>query len=254
MSSCLFQSKWSFLYREIWKPLSKTTSATPDMFIELLRYASVKLRLEPRDETLNDPKLAKEAFKKLSTPPDEKTCLALLEGFYETLSTFNTDINRKYQFKLKEFIERHNLRYTLTSDCEIHLSLTGLLVSQYANFRKSVLANALRNQCLEELEINIGRLSEQTAEENCIRIASNLLEGITVDKTTNGQTTFGRAISGCRNSFPHESLIESARNFYQFFSDYPNLRHAGTYHRKIRDLKKMMLFFQYLSLFCLHPT
>jgi len=226
------------VYREIWLPLSKSALAPPDMFIELLGYATTKLGFELKVEALNDPKLAREEFKKLSTPPDEKTCLLLLEGFYDVLSTFDTDINKKYYSKLKEFIENHNLGYSLTTDCKIRLSLTGLLVSQYASFRKSISANITRSQCLNELEINIGRLSEATAEGNCIRIASNLLEGITVDKTTNGEPTFGRAIDGCRNLFPHESLVESAKNFYKFFSDYPNLRHAGTFRRKIRELKK----------------
>jgi hypothetical protein len=238
MNFFLFRSNWDILYREVWLPLSKSASAPPDMFIELFRYASTKLGFEPEIEAFNDPKLAKEEFRKVSTPTDEKTCLSLLEGFYDILSTFNTDINKKYYSKLKEFIERHNLRYSLTPDCKIRLSLTGLLISQYATLKKAIAANQLRAQCLQSLELNIGRINEDTVEETCITRASNLLEGITIDKTTNRKRTFGEAIEGCRDCFPHEALIESAKKFYRFFSDYPNLRHASTIDKKIRDLKK----------------
>jgi hypothetical protein len=240
VNSFLLRSNWNFQYNDIWLSLSKSKYAPDDMFIELLRYASRKLRLEPRTEALNDPKLAKQEFKKLPTPIDEKTCVAILEGFYEVLSDFNPVLSQKYRSKLQEFIERHNLRYFLTPDCNIRLSLVGLIVSQYAALKKSVATKPLRNNCLLSLEKNIGLLNEETAEENCIRITNNLLEGVTVDKTTiRGARTFGAALNGCRNSFPHQALIDSARRFYDFFSDYPNLRHGGTQNpARIRDLKK----------------
>ena len=62
---------------------------TNDLFVELFRYASRKLKLESLPEVLNDPKLAKQEFKKLPTPIDEKTCIVIMEGFYEVLSFFN---------------------------------------------------------------------------------------------------------------------------------------------------------------------
>jgi hypothetical protein len=71
-----------------------------------------------------------------------------------------------------------------------------------------------------------------------MRIASNLLEGIIVDRTTNGEQTLGRAIAGCELLFPHKAMIESVKNFYKFFNDYPNLRHPGTNLQKLRELKK----------------
>lgn len=233
MNFGLSRFNWDRLYREIWAPISKTKSSPADMFIELYRYASKKLELDPNIEALNDQKLAREEFKKLPTPNDEKTCVILLEGYYEVLSQFETDIKDRYYLKLKDFIEEHNLRYSLTSDCKLRLSLTGLLVSQYAALKRAISARQLRNECLRELEINVGRLSDDEVERNCIRAASNLLEGIVVDKTTNNETTFGRAIDGCEICFPHTALIDSAKKFYKFFSDYPNLRHAGRHRFKI---------------------
>jgi hypothetical protein len=115
-----------------------------------------------------------------------------------------------------------------------------LIVSQYALLKKSVSTNELRKDCLVELEKNVGLFHEDTAESNCIRVANNLLEGVTVDKATNGATTFGRALDGCRSIFPHQALIDSAKSFYEFFSDFPNLRHGGTTlnPRQIRNIKK----------------
>jgi len=238
MNFGLLRFSWDLLYREIWAPISRTTSAPADMFIELFRYATKKLQLDPEIEALHDPKLAKEEFKKLPTPNDEKTCIILLEGYYEILSQFETDIKNRYYLKLKDFTEKHNLRYFLTSDCKLRLSLAGLLVSQYAILKRAISARQSRNECLRELETNVGRLSDDEVERNCIRAASNLLEGIVVDKSANNATTFGRAIDGCENCFPHRALIDSAKKFYKFFNDYPNLRHAGRQALKIRDLKK----------------
>jgi hypothetical protein len=241
MNSFLFRSNWSFLYNDLWIPLSKSKFAPDDMFIELFRYASRKARSEPKTEALSDPKLAKQEFKKFPTPTDEKTCLAILEGFYEVLSDFNPKISEKYRSKLQEFIERHNLRYFLTPDCKIRISLVGLIVSQYASLKKAVSTTPLRNNCLLSLEKNIGLLNEDTIEENCIQKANNLLEGVTIDKTTiPGANTFGWAVNGCRDCFPHQALIDSAKKFYEFSSDFPNLRHGGTAINpaQIRDLKK----------------
>ena len=243
MNSVLIRCNWNCLYTDLWLPLSKSKFAPDDMFIELLRYESRKLRLDPKEEALNDPILAKLEFKKLSTlltPINEKTCITLLEGFYAVLTDFNCAISKKYCSKLQEFIESHNLRYMLTSDCKIRLSLAGLIVSQYAALRKTVSLVPLRNNCLIALEKNVGLLNEETAEENCIRIANNLLEGIAIDKTTNGADTFKRAVNGCRDCFPHQALIDSAKSFYDFSSDFPNLRHGGTARNplQIRPLKK----------------
>ena len=91
---------------------------------------------------------------------------------------------------------------------------------------------------MNEIETIIGRLDENEIEKNCIRIASNLLEGIIVDKTTNNQRTLGRAIDGCIELFPHRAVLESVKKFYNFVNDYPNLRHAGTEVNRIRALTK----------------
>lgn len=235
----LFKTNWGALWREVWTPLSKKTSAPVDLFIELYRFAGEKLGSELKAEALNDPNLAKEEFKRLPCcPSSEKACVDILEGFVGVLSEFEGDVSQQYCSLLDGFIERHNLRYILTQNSKLRLSLMGLLVSQYSTFKKAISQNEGRLECLRELETNIGNLSDEDIERNCMRIASNLLEGIVVDKTTNGEHTLGKAIAGCEQLFPHKAVIESVKNFYKFFNDYPNLRHPGTQAQRIRDLKK----------------
>jgi len=236
----LIRSSWHLLWGNVWFPLSKKSYAPENMFLDLYTYEYKKLKLKITKEVYDNPKLAQEEFKIRIVPIQEKACVALLEGFYDVLSNMDARLCRDYRNLLDKFFERYNLRYFLTADCKIRLSLVGLIVSQYAVLKKSVSTNQLRKDCLVDLEKNVGLFHEDTAESNCIRVANNLLEGVTVDKATNGANTFRRAIDGCRNIFPHQALIDSAKSFYEFFSDFPNLRHCGTTlnPRQIRNIKK----------------
>lgn len=211
------------------------------MFIELYDCGCRKLRSPPSEEALNDPKLAKAEFKKKIMPTNEKTCITLLEEFYNTLSDMvETRTSQDYRRLLEKFIKQHNLRYFLTTDCKIRLSLVGLIVSQYETLRKTVSAKPVRKHALESLEKNVGLFNEDVAEENCIRVANNLLEGIMLDKAKVKSDKFSDSLERCKSCFPHVALLESARKFYRFSNDYPNLRHGGkeTNPDQIRTIKK----------------
>lgn len=240
MNSFLLRYNWGLLWKDIWATLGKKTYAPDDMFNELYGYECRKLKLKASEEALNDPKLAKKEFKRLVVPHDERTCIVLLEGFFETLSDFKEErVSCDYRNLLEKFIEQHNLRYFLTQDCKIRLSLSGLIVSQYETLKKAVSDKPLRKHSLISLEKNVG-LFNDVAEENCIRVANNLLEGVLMDKANVGSDKFSDNLDGCRNCFPHEALLESARKFYKFSNDYPNLRHGGKEKNpmQIRDIKK----------------
>ena len=237
-SHFLLRTNWALLWREIWIPLSKKPDAPVDLFVELYRFRMKKNGLDAKIEVINDPKLAKKEFKRLTCPSEEKGCVELLEGFMDVLTEFNDNIPQEYASLLKNFIERYNLRYIMTPSSKLKMSLPGLLVSQYSTLKKGLAQSQGLLDCLRELENNIGNLSDDDIERNCIRIASNLLEGVVVGKSTNGQTTLGQAIPGCIGLFPHRAVVESVKNFYKFFNDYPNLRHPGRNAEKIRELKK----------------
>jgi hypothetical protein len=210
------------------------------MFLELYLRQCKKLRIKIVKEVYDNPKLAQEEFKKKIVPIKENTCIALLEGFYDVLSNIDAKLCYDYRTLLEKFIERYNLRYFLTTECKIRLSLIGLIVSQYATLKKSLLNNQLRSDCLTHLEENVGLFNEDVAEKNCITDASLLLEGVAIDKANNGSKTFGVALDACRNCFPHTALIEPAKAFWKFSCDFPNLRHAGVNQNPelIRPIKK----------------
>jgi hypothetical protein len=154
------------------------------------------------------------------------------------LQEFKPAIAESYRDEVRKFVEERNLRYVVSDDCKLRLSVQGVLVSQYAKLRNRVMGSPGIEQSLRLLEASITRLKDSVEEErNCIGIATNLLEGIACSNTTNRQNTLGRAIEGC-NVFPHESLRTCVKDFYRFASDYPNIRHAGTPANKIRELKK----------------
>ncbi|SRR6266487_834149 len=237
----LIRPNWKKLNRTVWLSLEKRRSAPIDMYVELLRSARRKLGIQMNvatDEALHDPTLAREQFFSLPGPSSELKSIEMLEGFYEVLNEFNPKIAAGYTEELREFLEEHNLRYVLSSDCKIQLSIQGLLVSQLMKLRNTLSSNAHVNQSLDQLETTISKLRKATHEErNCIVVATNLLEGIACSKTTNSENTLGRAIDGC-DVFPHEALRNCVKEFYKFASNYPNIRHAGTLASKIRELKK----------------
>jgi len=237
----LLKHNWKKLNKAVWTSLEKRTLAPPDMYIELLRLARLKMGVridEATDAALSDPNLAREEFFKLPEPQNESKCIELLEGFYNALQDFRTKIATAYKKRLKKFVEERNLRYIISDDCKFQLSIQGLLVSQHAKLRKAVSCSGHIEQALTQLEASISRLKDVRDEErNCIGIATNFLEGIVCSKTTNNENTLGRAIDGC-DVFPHSALRTCVKDFYRFTSDYPNIRHAGTPESKLRDLKK----------------
>ncbi|MGE5556724.1 MAG: hypothetical protein ACM3UY_10795 [Methanocella sp.] len=246
MSSYLLVSNWSLLWKEIWVPIGKKAYTPVDIFIELYDCGCRKLKIPPNEEALNDPKLARDTFKNKIIPSDEKTCLTLLEEFYNTLSDMNERrISKDYKNLLENFITQHNLRYFITADCKIRLSLIGLIVSQYEVLKKSVSSKPLRKHSLDSLEKNVGLFNEEVAEENCIRVANNLLEGILRDKGIEIQgkmdsDKLSDALKACKDCFPHTALLESIQKFCKFSNDYPNLRHGGeeNVQTHIRTIKK----------------
>lgn len=242
-SRFLFRTNWDLLWREVWIPLSKKPEAPNDLFVELYRFAVKESGFDLKVEVVNDYRLAKKEFKRFRCPPDEKACVKLLEGFVAVLAEFNETVPQDYVSLLGSFIERYNLRYIMTPASKVKMSLPGLLISQYTTLKKNLSQNHGLSDCLRELENNIGNLSDDDIERNCIRVASNLLEGVVVYKSSNGENTLGKAIDGCATSggqslFPHKAMVESVKKFYKFFNDYPNLRHPGTTAEKLRELKK----------------
>jgi len=235
----LIKTHWENLNKKIFGGLEESVAAPYDMYIELLRYLNDKHGFEASWEELNNPELARKKFFQFPNPKNETTCISILEAFYETLSQFNTEIAQKYYSKLSQYLEWHNLRYKLTAQCKFRLSLTGLLSTQYSCLQKSISERLDRNDCLRELENTLSKLNDTDEEKNCIRIASNLLEGLILDKAKISGTTLTVGLNRCPpDLFPHNSLKDCVSNIYRFSCDYPNIRHPGNPANRIRALKK----------------
>jgi hypothetical protein len=236
----LIKRNWKTLNKTIWTKLEKRKSAPQDMYIELLRFARRRLSIEVDVATydaLGDAKLARDEFFRLTEPENESKCVELLEGFYSVLQEFKPGIAAAYKEELRGFIEERNLRYVVSDDCRLLVSIQGLLLSTYAKLRKAVAANTHIQQGFNRLEDSVTRLKQVADEERtCISVAANFLEGVACDRTTNRADTLSRAIDGC--DLPHQALKDCVKDFYRFASDYPHIRHAGRPSSQLRPLKK----------------
>lgn len=221
------------LYRFLGRVLGIPNNASKDDPSDVERDAFKKYEI-----AINDPQLAREEFRRFPIPSAESLCISILSGYYEVLLNLNPDLARKFRDRLDEFIAGHNLRYALTLDCKFELTIQGLLMTQYAYLHNSISNSRDRSECLKELEISLSRLNNSGEEKNSIRIASNLLEGVAIDRCSGTAETLGAAIDRCQGIFPHKILNECIKNFYKFCSDYPNIRHAGRSTSRVRDLKK----------------
>lgn len=241
--SFLLNPNWERLHRDVWNSVEKSVSAPADMYVELLRVRLLKLGRDELDkpenfEALNNPEIAKERFKNLSPPASEKECVSTLESYFDVLQQFGTQVAAKYKEKLMQWVLEHNLRYRVTPDCKMQLTIQGLLVAQYEFLMKSFAGNTHREDAIRDLENSLSKLSDLDEVRNCIRNASNLLEGIVIDKSSIPANSLTSALPGCRGVFPHNSLKQCLENIYKFCSDYPNLRHSGNPASSLRNLKK----------------
>ncbi len=250
----LLKPNWQQLNRYIWNSLEK--SAPADVYIELYRFQGRILGIDSRanepDVTqeeidarnmfliiINDTKLAKNEFKKYNPPTNEAICIELLEGFYGVLKdNFGTKLAKKYYSKLSQFLLEHNLRYKLDANCKFHLTIQGILMTQYVHLRQFLENNPECSECLSELEDIISNLHQSQQQRNCVRVSSNLLENLVVAKANRRASTLSRALEQCPvDLFPHDAVRESLKKIYDFACDYPNIRHAGRPESRLRDLR-----------------
>lgn len=241
--SVLLKPNWEKINSIIWNSDEILESAPPDMYIELLRYrllgaGRAELDKPENIETLNDAEKAKERFGILPAPQNERECAAVLREYFKILRQFNGQTSKKYREKLEQWITDHNLRYKVDDNCEIRLTIQGSMVTQFEFLRNSLATSAHRADAINDIEKSLSNLDDTNEVRNCIRNASNLLEGIVIDKSSVHSNTLTGALPGCRGFFPHASLMECVEKIYKFCSDYPNIRHSGTASSSLRSLKK----------------
>ena len=90
------------------------------------------------------------------------------------------------------------------------------------------------------MEKCLAKMSDLTAARNLIKSASNLLEGIVIDRSIikKHKPTLGAVLSGCKGVFAHQSLQGCVADVWEFCNDYPDLRHPGNPSSSLRKFKK----------------
>lgn len=253
----LIRDNWVQLNKYVWKSLEKTNPPY-DIYIELYRYqgkifeiplkanspdASKPMRKKYKlyENAINNSELARKTFFKFETQLNETVCIKLLEGYYQILNeSYGREIAETYRYFLSNFVIKHNLRYEISTDCKLKISIPGLLISEYSYLQKILGANKQLSDCLIELNTIIPNLSQLTHKRNCIRVSSNLLEGMCVMKSNYKRKTFTKALEHCpKDMFPHYAIKNGLTSIYDFACDYPNLRHPGTMRNQIRELKEI---------------
>jgi hypothetical protein len=241
--SFLLLPNWQKLNADLWSSLEERFEVPEDMYIELLRFRLLLIGREELDksenaEALNDSTKAGDKFMALPLPSGENNCVSILGEYYTILRQFGRELAEEYRRLLQDWITAHNLRYKVTEHCRLELSVEGTLLTEYEFLKKSLSANRHRSEAIVDVEKCLAKLGDVNEARNCIRAASNVLEGIVVDRSTLHEDTLGKALPGCQGVFPHESIQQCVERLWKFCNDYPNLRHPGTPTSSLRNLKK----------------
>jgi hypothetical protein len=233
---------WERLNRDLWSSIEKLVSTPLDMYAQLLWYrlplvGKQELEKPKNVEALNNLEKAREVFLNLPWLESEEGALSIVHGYYNLLRQFPTDISERFRERIDDWITDHNLRYTVTQDCTLRLTIQRLLMSQIGFLRTHIL-NPDTLDALDEIESSLNDLNAPNQVKNCLRAASNLLEGVMSDKTGLQNSDFNEALNRCHDLFPHKSLKDSLGKIYNFFCDYPNIRHRGNSASRVRNLKR----------------
>ena len=249
--SFLLKQNWREFNSDLWDKLETIPSFKLDMYSDLLRYRiSLRSKSEvgktENVEILNDKYLSRETFLRLPTPRNEQSCLDIMAGYYNVLLDFPGKTQVSFRNIVADWVETHNLRYSVTKDLKFKLTIHGLLLSQ-TEFLKLHLKETNSLEALEELEKSVSKLNDPGDARNAIRVASNFLEGVVTDravrdgifklKKDGNKPSLNDLLDKFDTLFPHASIRKSVNDIYKFFCDYPNIRHSGQKRSKLRDLR-----------------
>jgi len=237
--SILIKYNFGFIFREIWETF---TSYPNGIYKELIQsyYENLNYDLDYKLEIINNEDLASDEFLNIpSWPIREIICLKILEEFYDVIKdSYNEQLAEEYIDNLQRIFEESNLRYNVTTNGKIGLSIQGLLGSLLLRLRKSVADKKVSSESLRQLEKSITKLeNSDDSFRNCMTIACNLMEGAAKDRTNHKFDNLKKCVENSPDIFPHKYAKESIKLLYDYLSDYPNLRHSGTESNRIRDLK-----------------
>ena len=249
-------------FAELWEPLTDHTDCPPNVFGEI--YTGLRPHMqEPEREYIqdddgtireksvrldylvelasSDPEFAEALLKDISGAAFEseaRTLLAVRDTFAILVDIATDDLAQTYLELLKAFVNRYSLRYYVDDEARLWISFSGLATALFGQLR---LAAESHPHLLQELNAFEHALAECLDEPVPTRIKTTIQKQVNVLEAFGSQhhlvsyNTLGRMFEEVQ-SWPHDSLIEAARQLYKFANDYPGIRHAGTYDSAILAL------------------
>ena len=247
---------------ELWQPLTDHDDCPPNVFAEV--YAGLRPHLrEPDPEyiqeddgtirstsvsldykvelAMSQPAVAEALLAGLSETDfdSESAAHKAISSTYSILGDVATDeLANRYLDLLRAFVDRYSLRYYVDERARLWISFSGLATALFGKVR---LAAEGHPQLVQELSAFEHALAECLADPVETRIKTtiqkqvNVLEAFGAQHHLVSSDTLGRMIDEVA-SWPHESLAKAAKQLYKFASDYPGIRHAGTYNSATRAL------------------
>lgn len=236
---------WKMMIKDICIKLESSKNSIDDLYPVLLRTHLEQLKsedLENENSTLfnaiNNIEIAIKEFYKLPLPPTEIDAVKIVEAYYNSLYESDEKLAEEYKNYLGSFLLQYNIRYCVCPPCKLSLTLAGLLSTQfdYIKYLSKITGPSSRMECIKILEKHSREIERSYEENHCIDDSIKLIEYFLYDKTK--QSTLGEAVDHSDILFPHESVKNSIKNYYDFSNDYPNIRHIGSPKSAKRSLNK----------------
>jgi hypothetical protein len=169
----------------------------------------------------------------------EAAVVAAVSGVVEIFDDYEDDRLRKtYVDLVRAFIGRYSLRYAVDPSGALWLSWTGMATALFHEVREHAHAEEATRCRFEDFEMALAECVANPRTDKIETVLSkqmNLLEACGVRHPSTTQRTLGR-ICDELDTWPHEKLKEVAKALYGFASDYPGVRHGGTYEAAHREL------------------
>lgn len=227
---------WSESWLFIWEPLVSQEGVPSDIFCELYRELSQKLRSRPSLEQIADivdnQTQSLEAFRSITADElsSEQDVVAFFEEAHDVVSDLaGPEIAKSYANLLSAFVEKFSLRYQLREPCVLCPTLPGIFATLFRELRLATRDDAHVSALLKDFDDALRDLRDDVSDgriKTIIQKQINVLEA--VGAACNGvQANQLGTICNELRSWPHNAVRNSLSNLYGFASDYPGIRHAG---------------------------
>lgn len=243
------RANWNRLWREVWRPLGESAIAhdVTDLYAMLIARAQPSLMPEHRlpppglEAVVNDPVQARSSFQWIAGAhfASERNVAVFLEQVSLGLGEYENGVQPRYQNLIARFVESHNLRYVAEGPpLRLRTALPGMLADQHDQLQATLDGDDHLRPMLLDLQHAVAQFcAEQSpnACRECLRLSSNLLEGVTEANSGMRGATLGPA-ADASTKWPHAAMKQSLKNLFGFLSDYPHIRHSGSPASKLREL------------------